>query len=226
VSTGVWIVLFLLGSVVSLGGSWVLVSRLERLGERAGMSEALLGMVAALAADAPEVTSAVVALGHGQAAVGAGVVVGSNVFNLAALLGLGALVARRIVLHRRVVLLSGAVAGWVALVCVLAAAVTGIGPRSGQGILTAAWYTGLTLVAPTFAYRDRGLMRLPGMVIIGGYAAFVTALVLSTLEGRVSVLTALVSALAVGAASSSVLLLSRPARQQARTRFAAPRSSC
>ena len=60
-----------------------------------------------------------VALSHGQGAVGAGVVVGSNVFNLAALLGLGALVAGRFGLHRKVVLLSGTVAVWVALVCML-----------------------------------------------------------------------------------------------------------
>src|SRR5712691_4218467 len=105
--------LFAAGVAVSLAGSWLLVSRLERLGERAGLSEALLGMVAALAADAPEITAAVAALAHRQASVGAGVVIGSNVFNLAALLGLGALVAGRIGLHRRVVWLSGSVGVWV-----------------------------------------------------------------------------------------------------------------
>ncbi len=130
-----WVVLFVLGVGVSLGSSWLLVSRLERLGERAGMSEALLGMVAALAADAPEITSAVTALAHGQAAVGAGVVVGSNVFNLAALLGLGAVVAGRIGLHRQVVWLSGTVALWVAGVCVLA--VLGAVPPAGGLVLVA-----------------------------------------------------------------------------------------
>jgi cation:H+ antiporter len=119
-TAGSWLVLFVLGVVVSLGSSWLLVSRLERLGERAGLSEALLGMVAALAADAPEITSAVTALTHGQASVGAGVVIGSNAFNLAALLGLGALVAGRIGLHRRVVWLPGSVAVWVAAGCLLA----------------------------------------------------------------------------------------------------------
>ena len=77
------ILLFCAGVVTSLGASWLLVSRLERLGERAGFSEAWLGLVAALAADAPEITSAVTALARGQASVGAGVVIGSNVFNLA-----------------------------------------------------------------------------------------------------------------------------------------------
>jgi cation:H+ antiporter len=366
VASGVWVVLFVLGTAVSLGSSWLLVSRLERLGERAGMSEALLGMVAALAADAPEITSSVTALAHGQAAVGAGVVVGSNVFNLAALLGLGAVVAGRIGLHRRVVWLSGSVALWVALVCMLAvlgicsaivglilvllvlvpylavlglrparlaalpipaawsrwlgaavheeeveldeairprrgtwrdavvagvmlavvvaastlmesagttlgtrwgvadivtgglvlavvtslpnavaavylaargrgaavlstalnsnalniaaglllpAAITGMGPRTGQGILVAAWYAGMTVVALAFAYRERGLTRLPGALIIGGYFVFVAALIVSVTQGSVSVAVALVPAAAVGLAG--ILLLARPRRSVA-----------
>jgi len=38
-----WPLLFVAGVVVSLSASWLLVSRLERLGERAGLSEAWLG---------------------------------------------------------------------------------------------------------------------------------------------------------------------------------------
>lgn len=107
------------GALVSLSVSWVLVTRIERLGARVGLSEALLGLVAALAADTPEISAAVSALAHHQADVGSGVVIGSNVFNLAALLGLGAVVAGRIRLHRRVVLLAGGVGLWVAGVCLL-----------------------------------------------------------------------------------------------------------
>jgi cation:H+ antiporter len=92
---------FVAAAALSLGASAVLVVRLERLGARLGLSEALLGLVAALAADTPEVTSAVTALTHGQHDVGTGVVLGSNVFNLAALIGLGALIAGGIKLHRR-----------------------------------------------------------------------------------------------------------------------------
>ena len=76
-------------------------------------------MVAALAADAPEITAAITALLHHQATIGAGVVLGSNVFNLAALLGLGAVVAGRIRLHRKVVAFSGTVATLVAVACLL-----------------------------------------------------------------------------------------------------------
>src|SRR6266571_6418782 len=98
-NTAVAVPVFLSGTLVSLSTSWVLVSRLERVGERLGLSEALLGMLAALAADAPEVTAAITAVAHHQQRVGAGVILGSNVFNLAALLGLGAVVAGRIGLH-------------------------------------------------------------------------------------------------------------------------------
>ena len=106
--------------------SWVLVSRLERVGERFGLSEALLGLVAALAADAPEITASVTALLHHQRTIGAGVVIGSNVFNLAALLGLGAVVAGGIALHRKVLVLGGTVAIFMAMVCVLT--VSGVVP--------------------------------------------------------------------------------------------------
>jgi cation:H+ antiporter len=128
------IVAFAVGALISLGTSWVLVIRLERLGERIGLSEALLGLLAALAADTPEITSAVTAVVHHERAVGSGVVVGSNVFNLAALLGLGAIVARRIDLHRKVVVLGGAVASWVALVCLIC--IVGlIGPTIGLALV-------------------------------------------------------------------------------------------
>ncbi|MBO0833181.1 MAG: hypothetical protein J2P29_14545, partial [Actinobacteria bacterium] len=117
---------FIVGVAVSLAASQLLVLRLERIGAWLGLSEALLGVVAAIAADAPEISAAVTALASHQQRVGAGVVLGSNVFNLAALLGLGAVVAGRIRLHRRVVLLGGTVAVWAAAVAV--AVVAGVLP--------------------------------------------------------------------------------------------------
>jgi len=110
-----------LTTLVSLAASALLVVRLERVAARLGLREATLGLVAALAADGPEITSAVTGLVREQRAVGIGVVLGSNVFNLAALLGLGALTAGRIRLHRDVVVFAGGVAGAIALVTVGAA---------------------------------------------------------------------------------------------------------
>ncbi len=127
---------FCLGTAVSLATSYLLVTRLERIGERIGLSEALLGVVAALAADAPEITSAVTALAQHQQKVGAGVIIGSNVFNLAALLGLGAVVAGSIALHRKVVLLGGVTGIWVAVACLVT--VTGtIPPAAGLAAVLA-----------------------------------------------------------------------------------------
>lgn len=146
---------FLAGALVSLATSWLLVSRLERVGERLGLSEAVLGIVAAMAADAPEVTAAVTAMTSGEQRLGAGVILGSNVFNLAALLGLGAVVAGRIGLHRKVVLLGGTVAMCVAGVCL--AVVAGLVPPAAGcllGLLVVALY-GVALGA-----SDRGLARL------------------------------------------------------------------
>src|SRR5260370_707831 len=82
--------LFAAGVALSLAASWLLVSRLERLGERAGFSEAWLGLVAALAAGAPEITSAVTALGRGQASGGGGGGVGGKGFNPGGRRGVGA----------------------------------------------------------------------------------------------------------------------------------------
>ncbi len=86
------------------------MTKLERVGARLGLSESMLGMVAALAADAPEITASVTALAGHQARIGAGVTLGSNVFNLAALLGLAAIVSGGIALHRRVIAMEAAVA--------------------------------------------------------------------------------------------------------------------
>ncbi len=106
---------FVLSAITSLAASVLLVSRLERLGERIGVSEALLGLMAALAADGPEITSAVTAIARGHGTVGIGVTLGSNVFQLAALLGLSAVIAGRLAFHRREILLEGAVGLWMAL---------------------------------------------------------------------------------------------------------------
>jgi hypothetical protein len=123
-------------AMVSLATSWVLVSRLERVGARLGLSKALLGMLTARAADAPEITASVTALAGHQSRIGAGVVIGSNVFNLAALLGFAAVVASEIALHRRVIVLEGVAALSVAAVC-LAVLVGVLSPAVGLLLVVA-----------------------------------------------------------------------------------------
>lgn len=106
-TTAELVIQFALFTAASLGVSALFVTRLERVGARLGLSEAVLGLLAALGADTPEITSSITAIVHHQHDVAVGVVFGSNIFNLAALLGLAALSTGRIALHRRVVALAG-----------------------------------------------------------------------------------------------------------------------
>ena len=137
--------LFAVAAATSLASSWLLVSRLGRIGARLGLSEALLGMLTALAADAPEITAAVTALGRHDHSVGTGIAIGSNVFNLAALLGLAGVVAGQIALHRRVILLSGVVAVWISAAC-LVVVVGVISPAAGLVVVLAALLPYLALL--------------------------------------------------------------------------------
>jgi cation:H+ antiporter len=102
--------LFVGGLIVTVASSLVLARELDRIGERLGFSEALLGIVTAVGADGPEISSAVAAIVSGHRDTGVGVVVGSNVFNIAALLGLSAVIAGRVRIHRHGLMLNGVVA--------------------------------------------------------------------------------------------------------------------
>lgn len=109
-STPLAIVVFAAGLAVTVASSIVLARELDRIGERLGFSEALLGLLTALGADGPEISSAVAAIVTGHNETGVGVVVGSNVFNIAALLGVSAVIAGSVRLHRHGLALVGGVA--------------------------------------------------------------------------------------------------------------------
>lgn len=99
--------LFIASLAVTLGASELMARGLSSLGHRLRLSEGLVGLLVALGADAPELSSAVFALAAGSRQVGVGVVLGSNLFNLAALLGLAALLSRRLAMSRDAILLDG-----------------------------------------------------------------------------------------------------------------------
>ena len=124
--------MFAAGACTSLITGGALVRRLERVAGKAQLSDALLGALAAMAADSPEITSAVTAIAHGQTDVGAGVVLGSAVFNLSALMGLGAVVARGLPLGRRVIAFAGAVTTVLTVLALLT-----VGPRVNPGLTLA-----------------------------------------------------------------------------------------
>ena len=109
-STGLAIAVFCASLAVTLAATVVFARELDRLSERLGVSEGLHGILTALGADAPEIATAVAALVSSRSKIGVGVVIGSNIFNLAALLGLSAVVAGHVRVHRHGLLLNGAVA--------------------------------------------------------------------------------------------------------------------
>lgn len=64
-------------------GSVILNASLGRIGKRLRFSDGLVGIIAALGADVPEYSSAIIALWSNHHDLGLGVVFGSNIFNLA-----------------------------------------------------------------------------------------------------------------------------------------------
>jgi Sodium/calcium exchanger protein len=226
------------------------------------------------------------------------VVIGSNVFNLAALLGLGAVVAGRIGLHRKVVLLGGTVAMGVAGMCLsvvlgvvppaagcllgllvvasvtmeraaaalgshfaipeivvgglvlaavtslpnavaavylagrgrgaatlstalnsnainvtagllIPAALIGLDRPSGQTVLATAWYAALTAAVLAFAYRDRGIWRVTGILVIGAYFVFVGSVLGLAYAGPQATGVAILAGLAVAVVFAAWLALDR-----------------
>jgi len=107
---------FIVGLAITLAASELLARGLTRLGTKVGLSEGLLGLLAALGADSPELSSAVIAILAGAGSVGVGVVVGSNLFNLAALLGLSAIVAGGVQIRRGPLILDASIGLFVLIV--------------------------------------------------------------------------------------------------------------
>lgn len=112
--------LLLVSLAATLAAARTFAHRLDVLGVRFGLSETVIGLLTALAADGPEISSALAALASGERSVSAGVVVGSNVFNIAAMIGLSALVAGAVKVSRAALAFEGTIG---VLVTLLAAGV-------------------------------------------------------------------------------------------------------
>jgi len=157
------LLVFVVATAAALGASQLLIVRLERIGARLSLAEAALGIVAALAADTPEIVTAATALVRHQNDVGVGVILGSNVAKFALLLGLAAIVSGRIRLDPRVVVLEGVVAGWLALVALgLVTEVVAPGPALLLALLVFVPYVVLSAVHPDVRARLPVPARLRG----------------------------------------------------------------
>ena len=109
-STATALLVFAGSLLLSLMASVVLTERLDQVGERFRFPAGLLGLVTAFGADSPEIASAVTALIGGQHDLGLGVIFGSNIFNVAFLLGFSALVVGRVAVGHSNLVLNGGVA--------------------------------------------------------------------------------------------------------------------
>jgi cation:H+ antiporter len=145
---------FLVSIGVMLAASSLFAGRLDHIGLRLGLPEALLGLLTALAADAPEISSAIVALVQNEHAVAVGVVVGSNAFNLAAMLGLSAVVVGRVRARHETLEIEAFVGLW--LLAVILAVVAGWLGATAGGVLVAVVvvpYVALLAAGPRLARK-------------------------------------------------------------------------
>jgi cation:H+ antiporter len=113
---------FLVSVGAMLAAASVFAGRLDHIGLRLGLPETLLGLLTALAADAPELASTVTALVEHKHSVAVGVAVGASAFNIAAMLGLSVVVTARIHARHEVLELEAFVGLWMIAVVVLVAA--------------------------------------------------------------------------------------------------------
>jgi cation:H+ antiporter len=147
---------FLVSIGLMLAASAVFAGRLDHIGLRLGLPETVLGLLTALAADAPEVSSAISAIVQNEHAVAVGVVVGSNAFNIAAMLGLSAVVTGRVRGRHEALELEGFVGLWLIGVA-LAVATGALGARAGSVLVAAVVvpYVILLTAGPRLARRLR-----------------------------------------------------------------------
>jgi cation:H+ antiporter len=146
-------VLFAVSVAVTLAAAALFADRLDHIGPRVGLPESLTGLLTALAADGPEVSSALIALSQGEKKIGVGIVLGSNAFNLAAMIGVSAVLAGSVRLGRKPLLIESSIA---VLATLLAAGVICglIGP--------AVALVGLVLAAvPYLILISRGAPHIP-----------------------------------------------------------------
>ena len=150
--------------VITLLSARLFARRLDALGVRFGLPEALIGLLTALAADGPEISSALFASAKGAHAVSIGVIVGSNVFNLAAMIGITGMLTGAVVLTRETLLLEGV---------------------TGGGVLVIAAAVLLHAIAPLYGVVLCACVLIPYVVVIVGGAEFLARRRSTTAASRV-----------------------------------------
>ena len=85
--------LFLISLLIVLSAAAWFTRRLEALCDRLDLSAGMLSILSALGANIPNYFASIVAIANGQQDVGLGIIIGSNIYNLAIILGISALAA-------------------------------------------------------------------------------------------------------------------------------------
>lgn len=165
---------FAVALVVTLGAASAFATRLDRIGAALGFTEALLGVLTAIAADGPELASSVAAIIRGQRDVGLGVVLGSNMFNLAAMVGVGALIAGSVRPRRSTLVIEATVA--IALLALTASLLGGVLTPPvifGLALLIMIPYLAILVLGDARIHRlplPRGVHALVRDALGGGFA--------------------------------------------------------
>ena len=157
--TGAVVGVSLIALIATLAASEVLVRGVGRLAGNLGLLGGVVGLIVALCANSPEISSSVSAVASGSAATAAGIVFGSNVFNIAVLLGGAALASGEVRIPRAALMVDGSVAILVTLS--MGSVVLGVLPVAAGLVLTVALFVPYVvfLVVPTATVAR---LRLPG----------------------------------------------------------------
>ncbi len=85
--------IFLISLLIVLGAAAWFTRRLEALCDRLDLSAGMLSILGALGANIPNYVASIVAIANGQQDVGLGIIIGSNIYNLAIILGISTMAA-------------------------------------------------------------------------------------------------------------------------------------
>ena len=97
----------------------------------------------------------------------------------------------------------------VAIGLLIPAALLGLGRPSGQTILAVVWYLGLAAAVLAFAYRDRGIWRVTGILVIAAYMVFAGSVLGLAYAGPWATRAAILAGLAVAVVFAAWLAMGR-----------------
>ncbi|HEY5259098.1 MAG TPA: hypothetical protein VIJ46_00500 [Rhabdochlamydiaceae bacterium] len=103
------IVILITSAIIISIASLYLTKKCEKIATRFNFSQALFGIITALGANSPEISSSIFALSMNHHEIGLGVIIGSNIINLAGLLGISAIITGQIKLGLPALILNGGV---------------------------------------------------------------------------------------------------------------------